>query len=298
MVRSLLDRRWQRRAGNPQAHRLDLRVEFSPDGVLLATADRSGGVFVWESDTAREYQNLQGHKGPVTDVAWRLDSNLLATASEDGTIKLWEMENGTQVKNWAAHPGGVASVRFAPRWPAGFGRTRSHRQNLGWQRCRAEGLRRAGRHRPAGGLHARRCPRGGRRLVGRSPLVGGGRRKPVGHAAGEPAHLGDAGRGIETEKFAAATKALEQATGRIDARSERFGRKDQRPWAPPSTLWPPARPRHKRPLPIWLPPSFAHAERSRRKSRRRTTDPGQNRCRGWRRSSRPGSGRYQGARKS
>ncbi len=88
-------------------------VEFSPDGVLLATADRSGGLFVWESDTAREYQNLQGHKGPITDVAWRLDSNLLASASEDGTIKLWEMENGTQVKNWNAHPGGAASVRFA-----------------------------------------------------------------------------------------------------------------------------------------------------------------------------------------
>jgi hypothetical protein len=88
-------------------------IEYSPDGVLLATADRSGGLFVWESDTAREYQNLQGHKGPITDVAWRLDSNLLASASEDGTIKLWEMENGNQVKNWAAHPGGVASIRFA-----------------------------------------------------------------------------------------------------------------------------------------------------------------------------------------
>ena len=54
-------------------------LEFSPDGVLLATADRSGGLFVWEAETVREYQNLQGHKGPVTDVAWRLDSNLLAT---------------------------------------------------------------------------------------------------------------------------------------------------------------------------------------------------------------------------
>ena len=41
--------------------------EFSPDGVLLATADRSGGLFVWEAETAREYQNLprpqrRGHR--------------------------------------------------------------------------------------------------------------------------------------------------------------------------------------------------------------------------------------------
>ena len=35
-------------------------VEFSPDGVLLATADRNGGLFVWEAETAREYQNLAG----------------------------------------------------------------------------------------------------------------------------------------------------------------------------------------------------------------------------------------------
>ena len=38
-------------------------LEFSPDGVLLATADRNGGMFVWEAETAREYQNLAGHKG-------------------------------------------------------------------------------------------------------------------------------------------------------------------------------------------------------------------------------------------
>ncbi len=88
-------------------------LEFSPDGVLLATADRNGGMFVWEADTAREYQNLSGHKGAITDVSWRVDSNLLASSSEDGTIKLWEMENGKEIKSWAAHAGGATSVEFA-----------------------------------------------------------------------------------------------------------------------------------------------------------------------------------------
>ena len=88
-------------------------VEFSPDGVLLATADRNGGLFVWEAETAREYQNLAGHKGGVTDVSWRPDSNVLASASEDGTIKLWEMEGGKEIKNIAAHGGGVTGVEFA-----------------------------------------------------------------------------------------------------------------------------------------------------------------------------------------
>ena len=88
-------------------------LEFSPDGVLLTTADRNGGMFVWEAETAREYQNLAGHKAAITDVSWRADSNILASSSEDGTIKLWEMEGGKEVKSWAAHGGGASSVDFA-----------------------------------------------------------------------------------------------------------------------------------------------------------------------------------------
>ena len=88
-------------------------LEFSPDGVLLATADRNGGMFVWEAETAREYQNLAGHKAGVTDVSWRADSNVLASGSEDGTIKLWEMDGGKEIKNIGAHGGGVTSIEMA-----------------------------------------------------------------------------------------------------------------------------------------------------------------------------------------
>lgn len=88
-------------------------VAFSPDGVLLATTDRNGGMFLWEAETAREYQTLAGHGGAVCDVAWRHDSNLLASCSEDGTIRLWEMQNGKQIKSWNAHGGGCASIDFA-----------------------------------------------------------------------------------------------------------------------------------------------------------------------------------------
>ncbi len=88
-------------------------VAFSPDGVLLATADRNGGLFVWEAENGREYLKLGGHGGAITDLSWRNDSNILGSCSEDGSIKLWEMENGGQVKNWGAHGGGAASMEFA-----------------------------------------------------------------------------------------------------------------------------------------------------------------------------------------
>lgn len=87
-------------------------LEFSPDGVLLASADRTGGLFVWEAETAREYQNLKAHTAAVTDVSWRDDGNVLASCSEDTTVKLWEMENGSNFRNWGAHGGGCASLEF------------------------------------------------------------------------------------------------------------------------------------------------------------------------------------------
>jgi hypothetical protein len=87
-------------------------IAFSPDGVLLATADRNGGLIVWEANTGREYLVLGGHSSGVTGLSWRIDSNILASASEDAAIKLWEMENGAQVKTWQGHAGGVTAVDF------------------------------------------------------------------------------------------------------------------------------------------------------------------------------------------
>jgi len=88
-------------------------VSFSPDGVLLATGDKNGGLFVWEAETGRQYLELKAHNKTLRGVSWRSDSNILASCSEDGSIRLWEMENGRQVKNWGAHSGGVMSMEFA-----------------------------------------------------------------------------------------------------------------------------------------------------------------------------------------
>ena len=87
-------------------------LEFSPDGKFLATADRSGGLFLWDAETGRERGDLRGHAEQITAVSWRGDSAVLASASEDDTARLWQLD-GQQIKSWGAHGGGVAAVRFA-----------------------------------------------------------------------------------------------------------------------------------------------------------------------------------------
>ncbi len=88
-------------------------IAFSPDGKYLATADRSGGVEVWEAGAEpKPFNTLAGHKAAVTSLAFM--PGVLASGSEDGKVTLWNVKDGTEQKGWAAHPGGVLWVDFTP----------------------------------------------------------------------------------------------------------------------------------------------------------------------------------------
>ena len=88
-------------------------VAFSPNGEWLATADRNGGVTVWDADNGLEVHTVAGHKSMVTGLSWRDDSKLLVSVSEDGAAKVWEMSEGKQVRTWNPHPTGTLSVSQA-----------------------------------------------------------------------------------------------------------------------------------------------------------------------------------------
>ena len=87
-------------------------ISYSPDGKLVASADRNGGVIVWEADKGKEYNVLAGHKGAVTGLSFM--TGVVASGSEDATIKLWDVKEGKEIKSWSAHAGGVQSVDFTP----------------------------------------------------------------------------------------------------------------------------------------------------------------------------------------
>jgi WD40 repeat protein len=71
-----------------------LRVAFSPDGRLLATAGLDGNVRLWDSVTRQPVgspipANPAG--GNVSGVTFSAVGSLLATADSDGTVRLWDM---------------------------------------------------------------------------------------------------------------------------------------------------------------------------------------------------------------
>ena len=87
-------------------------VAFSPNGEWLASADRNGGIVIWDADNGLEIHTLAGHKAAVTALSWRPDSKVLASVGEDGAAKIWEMQDGKQVKTWNPHPSGALSINY------------------------------------------------------------------------------------------------------------------------------------------------------------------------------------------
>ncbi len=101
-------------------------LEFAPDGQRLATADRAGGVHMWEAATGGFLVSLAEHKDAITSLSWRTDGVMLATGSEDGQLILWDTRDGFPASTMTPHqpklasgtfgklPGGVLSVQFGP----------------------------------------------------------------------------------------------------------------------------------------------------------------------------------------
>lgn len=96
-------------------------VAFSPDGQMFASDD-SYNVKVWDMVTGELLRTLEGHKSPVTSIAFSSDSQTLVSGSLDGTAKLWYLKTG-QLLNTFLHRSqtpngepseGVHSVAISP----------------------------------------------------------------------------------------------------------------------------------------------------------------------------------------
>jgi WD40 repeat protein len=85
-------------------------VAYSPDGQYVASADRAGGIAIWEASTGEESLTLPGHKTAVNALAFL--PGLLVSAGQDGTVVVWDIAEGKELKKITAHAGGVEFVDF------------------------------------------------------------------------------------------------------------------------------------------------------------------------------------------
>jgi WD40 repeat protein len=88
------------------------RAEFSPNGLLIATAGADGDAIVW-SGFGKRLRTLPGRaKSTMFDVGFSHLSRLLVTASSDRTASVWNIRNGHRESTMPGHENQVRRARF------------------------------------------------------------------------------------------------------------------------------------------------------------------------------------------
>ena len=89
-------------------------IAFSPDGLLLASANEDGTIRLWNPETQVLDTTLRGHTGSVLSIAFSPDGLLLASGGADGTVRLWDPQTQTLESTLRGHTGSVLSIAFSP----------------------------------------------------------------------------------------------------------------------------------------------------------------------------------------
>jgi serine/threonine-protein kinase len=91
-----------------------LCVACSPDGRLVASGDRDGGLLLWHAETGqRQCPMIRQHAQAVNGVAFSPDGKVFASASEDGSVRLWEVPSGRRTGLLGGREP-VKSICFSP----------------------------------------------------------------------------------------------------------------------------------------------------------------------------------------
>ena len=89
-------------------------LAWSPDGQLLAVAEVSGPITLFNGVDGSVQRRLPGHDFDTMAISWHSDSRLLASVGQDGKVRLWDAETGLQRAEMAGGSGWVERVAFSP----------------------------------------------------------------------------------------------------------------------------------------------------------------------------------------
>jgi WD40 repeat protein/serine/threonine protein kinase len=66
-------------------------IQFSSDGLMVATGDRGGHVKIWNALTGKLLKTLDGHHGFVYSVCFTGDNRKLITADSNQVMRIWDV---------------------------------------------------------------------------------------------------------------------------------------------------------------------------------------------------------------
>ncbi len=89
---------------------------FSPEvqGELIVSGSQDNTVRVWDAQTGRCVNRLQGHATRIWSVAVHPNGRLLLSGSNDSMLKLWNPRNGQSLRTLRASCVGVKCVTYSP----------------------------------------------------------------------------------------------------------------------------------------------------------------------------------------
>ena len=102
-----------RRFATPRAR--VVAIALSPDGTLVAAADRRGVARIWSIESGRPEHALQRASTPLSDIEFSPDGRLVATAAIGGDVRLRSVDHGRLLHVLGGHRGsGRAAWHSAP----------------------------------------------------------------------------------------------------------------------------------------------------------------------------------------
>ena len=96
------------------------RTSFSclavdPSGeVVCAGSHDTDKIYIWSVQTGQLLDQLAGHEGPVSSLAFSIDGNTLASGSWDNTIRIWNIFARTQTSEPLQLQANVLALAFRP----------------------------------------------------------------------------------------------------------------------------------------------------------------------------------------